>query len=98
MSVVVTSLWDELRVLVCLNKVLTSKNKEEKETQGQKTEVSKCVCFSNSVAKIRVWGSLQDIFNQFTVNMKYLLQLILLLLFNLFPNKTEKSRVGLECF
>lgn len=43
MSVVVTSLWGELRVLVCLNKVLTSKNKEEKETQGQKTEVSKCV-------------------------------------------------------
>ncbi len=36
MSVVVTSLWDELRVLVCLNNVLTSKNKEEKETQGQK--------------------------------------------------------------
>lgn len=48
MSVVVTSLWDELRVFDCL-KVLTSKNKEEKENRS----VKMCVGFSNSVAKIR---------------------------------------------
>lgn len=48
MSVVIMSLWDELRVFDCL-KVLTSKNKEEKKNRS----VKMCVCFTNSVAKIR---------------------------------------------